>query len=110
MNKMNSEVVQEQLTVLFFGEIDSSNVAFYKVKIQDLLQRHAIKKIFMDFNDVDFIDSAGIGLILGRYNEMKLVNGEVILTGINKEIMKLFTISGLTKIMKCHSESSKVKL
>ena len=56
--------------------------------------------IIWDFKDLTFLDSAGIGLILGRYNEVERVNGMMGLIGLNTYSRKVIAISGLFSLMK----------
>ena len=47
---------------------------------------------------LEFMDSSGIGLILGRYEELKKKNGHIILCDLNENIKRIITLSGLVKI------------
>ena len=53
----------------------------------------------LSIEEVTFIDSAGIGLILGRYNEYRLDHISLVLVGVKNSIKKLFIISGINQLM-----------
>ena len=53
----------------------------------------------MDFSSVSFIDSSGVGLILGRYNQLKKYNGNLYMSGVSKQAEKIFNIAGIWTIM-----------
>lgn len=99
MNQISHVYQNNILKINFKGEIDSSNVAKIKEKLTRLRRNYKPNKIIFNFDEVGFIDSAGIGLILGRYNEYRLEHISLILTGVRKSIKKLFVISGINQLM-----------
>ncbi len=60
---------------------------------------HLIKKIVFDFSHTEFMDSSGVGLLVGRYREMGFKKGSVVAIGVSKNIHRLFFMSGLLKII-----------
>lgn len=68
-NKMEHEIENGQLIISFYGEIDGYNVAYYRNKLNVLLAINDDDVIF-DFKHTTFIDSAGVGLVLGRYQQL----------------------------------------
>ena len=70
MNKMDLENLETTLIVTFSGDIDHFSVVSYK-EVSDLYWKYRFNYVIMDFSAVSFIDSAGIGFILGRYNQLK---------------------------------------
>ena len=99
MNYISHVYKNNVLKINFKGEIDSANVLKIKEKINKLRRNYNPNKIIFNFEEVCFIDSAGIGLILGRYNEYRLDHISLILVGVNKSIKKLFIISGINQLM-----------
>lgn len=63
------------------------------------IQRFMPKKVIFDFKNVKFMDSAGIGLILGRYKQVKCYDGKIELINLNSKVKKIFEMSGITKII-----------
>ena len=57
------------------------------------------KKVIFDFENVKFMDSAGIGLIIGRYKQIKSIGGKMELINVNEKIKKIFEMSGILKII-----------
>lgn len=99
MNYINHVYQNNILRIDFKGEIDSSNVVKIKDKINKLRRNYKPNKILFNFEEVTFIDSAGIGLILGRYNEYRLDHITLVLVGVNRSVKKLFIISGINQLM-----------
>ena len=64
------------------------------------IQRLMPKKVIFDFRNVNFMDSAGIGLILGRYKLVEYYGGKIELTNVNCKLERIFEMSGLKKFIK----------
>ena len=85
-------------------ELDHHN----SVAIREEIDRHIyggiVRNIVFDFKNTTFMDSSGVGVILGRHRILKNVGGVIAVTNINKAVDRLFTISGLYKIVEKCSE------
>ncbi|MCR3922200.1 MAG: anti-sigma F factor antagonist [Firmicutes bacterium] len=87
------------LVVRMVGELDHHAVTELRDKIDPKLAREDIKNILFDFYGVDFMDSSGLGLILGRYKIVSEMGGKVLACSISPRLMRIFEMSGLqTKI------------
>lgn len=64
------------------------------------IERHMPKKIIFDFNSVTFMDSAGIGLIIGRYRIANMLGGEVEIANVTESIKRILELSGILKIIR----------
>ena len=58
-----------------------------------------VKNIVFDFDGMTFMDSSGIGMVMGRYKKMGYLGGNVYVTGVGKGIDRIFSMSGLYKII-----------
>ena len=83
----------------FYGDIDDRVCPRYKKEIADLIEQNKTKDVVFDFKEVTFIDSSGIGLILGRYNQLKSHRKKLYVNETNNHIKKLFRISGIYTII-----------
>jgi len=84
----------------FYGDIDDSVCPIYKEGVSELIKKNKNKDLVFDFKNVTFIDSSGIGFILGRYNQVKTNKRRIYVTNTNEQIAKLFRISGIYTIIK----------
>ena len=66
--------------------------------IDDIIDKRGVDRVIIDFSKVDFMDSAGIGLIMGRYKKIRDI-GDICVVGINESIKRILLISGLHKIV-----------
>ncbi|MGN1310471.1 MAG: anti-sigma factor antagonist [Clostridia bacterium] len=80
-------------------EIDHCMAEKIRNKADFEIQKYMPQKIVMDFGNVSFMDSAGIGMILGRYKTAKLVGGTLNLSNVRPEIKKVLEMSGVLKII-----------
>ena len=67
--------------------------------MEDLLQNQAVRHLILDFSSVSFMDSSGIGMIIGRYKTMKARGGRVSAVGLHPPVDRLFRMAGLHRII-----------
>ena len=68
-------------------------------KIDNEITRYMPRKVILDFNKVSFMDSAGIGMIIGRYKMIKMLGGELEIENATRNVRKVLEMSGITKII-----------
>ncbi len=89
----------DKLLISLMGELDHHSAEEVRVKIDDRIDRDNIRKVILNFSGVTFMDSSGIGVVIGRYKKMKNRNGKLCVAEINKTVNKVFEISGMYKII-----------
>ena len=87
------------LRVMVQGDFDMKICAQLKNDIDNVLEREMIHQVVFDLTFVPFIDSSGLGVILGRYRKLAPVGGKVTLVGANKQVYRILELSGFTKVM-----------
>lgn len=98
--------IEQTLVVYIVGDIDHHTSQIIKNSCNRELKHSHCKNIIFDMTQVHFMDSSGIGMIIGRYKETEIFGGMVIATGVSKVLDKIFTLSGLYKIIKCYSTTA----
>ena len=98
----------EYIVIDFIGEITCVNVVKYRLKLNQVIEK-TNKDLVFNFSRVSLIDSSGIGLVLGRYNQLKSMHRTLILTGLNDVCYKIFELTGLFSIMPYFSSVEKIK-
>lgn len=63
------------------------------------IQRYMPKRTVFDFDKVTFMDSAGIGMLIGRYKVARMLGGSVELINVSPGIKKIFEMCGVLKII-----------
>ena len=87
------------LLVQITEEIDHHTSEKIRTRADFEIQKHIPKKLVMDFEKVSFMDSAGIGMILGRYKMMNMFGGTMNMINVAPSVKKVFEMSGITKII-----------
>ena len=91
----------EKLLILkLTEEIDECTVQKIRRKADYEIERYMPRKVIFDFNSVTFMDSAGIGLIIGRYRIANMLGGTIEIANVTDSIKKVLELSGLLKIIK----------
>lgn len=90
---------EDKLIVSLIGELDHHSAEEVRVKIDDRIDRDNIKKVILNFSGVTFMDSSGIGVVIGRYKKMKNRSGILCVAEASKTVNKVFEISGMFKII-----------
>ena len=80
-------------------EIDHHSAERMRGQIDAAFDNSSCRHIIFDFSGVNFMDSSGIGMIIGRYKNAEKRGGRLALAGMNDEMGRLFHISGLAKII-----------
>lgn len=97
---INHYIKEKILLVEFTEEIDHYASDKIRRRVDYEIQRFMPKKVVFDFNRVVFMDSAGIGLLLGRYKTAKVYGGQVELINVNEKLKRIFEMAGVFKIIK----------
>lgn len=87
------------LLVEITEEIDHHAVEKIRRKVDDEITRYMPRKTIFDFSRVTFMDSAGIGMVLGRYKMMKLIGGSLEIVNISSTVKRILEMSGINKII-----------
>ena len=92
---LKTEFKNNILTAYIDGEIDHDSAAEIRTKIDAAVQTNKPKLLCLDFSKVSFMDSSGIGLVMGRYRQMKLVGGALRVINIPDRLSDCLKCRGL---------------
>lgn len=87
------------LIALMTGELDHHWAEYLRDKMDSEILKSRNKNMIFDFGNVSFMDSSGIGVLMGRFKNIKSINGKVGAVNLNEHVMKIFEMSGLTRII-----------
>lgn len=93
------QVIDNYLMVKMPVEIDHHQSGAISRKADSFLMQDSIQGIVFDFEDTKFMDSSGIGIIMGRYKKIACLGGKVFAIHADRQIRRILYISGLAKIM-----------
>ena len=86
------------LIVTVTGDIDQHNASSIREQIDVKISHENIAKVIFDFTHLDFMDSSGIGIIIGRYKLMSAIGGRVCIVPSKPTVIKLLELSGIRRI------------
>lgn len=105
--KISHYVDERKMVIKFNSELDHHEIESIRRRVDYDIQRFMPRKVLFDFSNVVFMDSAGIGFLIGRYKIVTAYGGQVEITNINEKIKRIFEMSGIFKIVNL-VENSKV--
>lgn len=81
------------------GEIDHHSAADFKERITKEYECASVRNMELDLSGVTFMDSSGVGMIIGRFKDAEKRGGKLSVIGLSFELERLFELSGLHKII-----------
>jgi len=88
-----------RLTVALTGEIDHHCAKSYIQAIAAKIEAYTPQLCILDFQEVSFVDSSGIAVVINALRSMTQIEGKLLLTGILPQPMKVFRASGIDKLV-----------
>lgn len=90
------------------GELDHHNAKKIREKIDSNFNENGYKNISISLKGLNFMDSAGIGLIMGRYKLVNELGGKIFLTDVNPRVKKILDMSGIYKLVDVYDSEKEV--
>ena len=98
-NQTNFNVVDRNLIIELNTELDHHNAEYIRNAADRIIDTKVIKNMVLDFNNVSFMDSSGIGVIMGRYKKIVFNKGRIGVININKNVDRILKMSGLYRLV-----------
>ena len=89
----------ERLTAYLEGEIDHHTAKDLREEIDSNASRLKPEQLLLDFREVTFMDSSGIGVLIGRSRNLSFSGGQVVATNLSPRVKQIFRISGLQRLI-----------
>src|SRR5574344_1251141 len=89
---------KDSLAVLLSGEIDHHSSQRMREEIDTVAREQHPQELILDFSRVDFMDSSGIGLVLGRYRLMQELEGKLVLRNLPAQIRRVMRVAGIENL------------
>lgn len=80
-------------------EIDHHVAEKIRTRADFEIQKYIPKKVVLDFNNVTFMDSAGIGMLIGRYKTVTMFGGSINMINVKPNVKKIFEMAGILKLI-----------
>lgn len=94
----------EILELTLRGEIDHHSAVAIRTEMDAKILEEKPKKTVLNLSGIEFMDSSGLGLIMGRFALMQRLGGELTLRNPNERLMKIFDLAGLWRMVRIEEE------
>ena len=98
-----------RMTVYLSGEIDHHNAAVIRYETDEAIQASQPKCVKIDFSGVSFMDSSGIGFVMGRYRIVDSYGGKIHVIGLSERLHSMMKLAGLERLVKLEKKQEKGK-
>lgn len=101
LRRVNLEFIEsgQVLTIKLKGELDHHSADESRVLIDEKINKGKFNKLVIDLINLDFIDSSGIGFVIGRYKVIRKRNGVIEIINASSKVRKILDMSGIGKII-----------
>lgn len=94
------------MVIKVYGEFDLAEADDCRHQIDERVRAEGVKELLFDLEKVTFIDSSGLGVILGRYRKAKEREGSVAISNANPRILKILELSGITRLIPVYANTT----
>lgn len=88
-----------RLTMALSGEIDHHHAKTYIQTIESRIEAYMPSECILDFQDVTFMDSSGIAVVINALRAMSRIEGKLFMSGISEQPMRVLRASGIDKLV-----------
>ncbi len=92
------------------GELDMLAAEAFRTQLDAVLEQELTRNLVLNFKEVDFIDSSGLGVLLGRYKKLSQAEGKMAIVAPQPQVKRILELSGIMRIMNIYpSEAEAIK-
>lgn len=102
--KTELEVKYGVLCIRLEGELDHHTADELREKVNRVMDEQMVQHILLNLGNLTFMDSSGLGVILGRYKRISGLGGEMVVCSISPAVRRLFELSGMFKILRLETD------
>ncbi|HPE94603.1 MAG TPA: anti-sigma factor antagonist [Bacillota bacterium] len=88
------------LTAAFYGELDHHSATRLRAEIDAVCRRERPSVLELDLGGVDFMDSSGLGLVMGRLKLMRTLGGSLVILNASDDTVRILDMAGIDKFIK----------
>ncbi|MDR5660054.1 anti-sigma F factor antagonist [Serpentinicella sp. ANB-PHB4] len=100
--QLEYQLVQNTLIVKLKGELDHHVAEKIRQELDDTIKKNRCKNLIFNLSDMRFMDSSGIGVIIGRYKYISQIGGKVAVVEVSEKVDKIFSLAGMYRIIGKH--------
>ena len=92
-------MIENYLMIRMPEEIDHHQASVLSETADSYIVREPVKNIVFDFEDTRFMDSSGVGIVVGRYKKISCFGGKVYAVNADRQVRRIIQMSGLAKVL-----------
>ena len=96
---IESELLDDTLYLIMRGALDEATANYTRNMLDKYLSSNTYSQVVLELADLEFMDSTGIGVLIGRYKLLKNKNKPIYISNPSNTIEKIFNMSGIYEIM-----------
>ena len=96
------EITDGNMIIHVEKEVDHCVADRIKTEFEQYYLRGHVKNVIFDMSEVEFMDSSGIGMIMGRYKKLRYIDGQVMVAAVPDHIDRLLKMSGIYAFISKH--------
>ncbi len=110
MNELTAKfkISGKTLTVSLYGEIDHHSVKTVREEIDEKINEVGAKTVVLDLANVGFMDSSGLGLVLGRHAKLKDIGGVLKIVNPSDGVLRVLKLAGTERIISIEENKSEI--
>lgn len=93
------QIIDNCLMVRMPAEVDHHLAAYISENADHYILEDGVEHVVFDFEDTKFMDSSGIGIIMGRYRKIACFGGKVFAIHVDRQMRRILTLAGITKVV-----------
>ena len=93
------QMIENYLMIRMPEEVDHHQASSLSERADEYIMKGPVKHVVFDFEDTRFMDSSGVGVVVGRYKKVSCFGGKVYAVNADKQIKRIIQISGLKKVL-----------
>ncbi len=97
--QIRNRIYNNTLYVVLSGELDEYSATEVRLTLDELFEKEGFNQVIVDLSELEFMDSTGIGVMLGRYKKLKSKNVPIFICNPSSHAEKIFKMTGLYEIM-----------
>lgn len=94
------------LTITLPAEIDHHSTNQIQKETDLLIQKRYINRLLFDFSRVVFMDSSGIGMLIGKYKMMRFLGGNIAAINVGTQMQRILDLASIDKLFDIYAENS----
>lgn len=102
---LETQKINNSLVVKVKGELDLLTAETFRNLVERAINREKTQNLILDMEQVDFIDSSGLGVILGRYRRIREQGGNMAIVGVKPHVKRILELAGIMGIVKVYQQT-----